>query len=69
MLFREPGFSKEAKHPQLTQILVTALLKNWPNWLLLPGKGSLFRDLEEYQKGQFSSRGPDPTADLTSVKA
>lgn len=54
MLSRKPGFSKEPKHSQLTQILVTALLKNWPNWLLLPGKKSLFRDLTEYQKEQFS---------------
>lgn len=69
MLFREPRLSKEPKHPQLTQILVAALLKNWPNWLLLPGKGSLFRDLTEYQKELFSSRGPDPSADLTNVKA
>lgn len=54
MLSRKPGFSKEPKYPQLTQILVTALLKNWPNWLLLPDKRSLFRDLTEYQKEEFS---------------
>lgn len=51
MLFREPGFSKEPEHPQLTPILIRALLKNW---LPLPSNESLFRDFDRVsEKGIF----------------
>lgn len=69
MLFREPGFSKEPEHLQLTPILIGVLLKNSPNWLPLPGKVSLFRDLTGHQKMGFSPQGTISSADSTSLKA
>lgn len=58
----------KARTPSTHTDFNKSAFENWPKWLLLPGKGSLFRDLTGYLKMTFLPRSPDPVLILPVQK-